>query len=86
MHGVFVDDLTEEEGDPSLHSLVHGVIRLEQLTIAYGSERRRLRVFKMRGRSFRGGYHDYIIRKGGLQIFRAWWHRSTSRPSTMTNQ
>jgi len=66
---LFVDDLTEEEGDPSLHSLVHGVIRLEQLTIAYGSERRRLRVFKMRGRPFRGGYHDYIIRKGGLQIF-----------------
>ena len=66
---LFIDDLTEEEGDPSLHSLVHGVIRLEQLTIAYGSERRRLRVFKMRGRAFRGGYHDYIIRKGGLQVF-----------------
>ena len=23
----------------------------------------------MRGRAFRGGYHDYVIRKGGLQIF-----------------
>ncbi len=66
---VFVDDLTEDVGDTNLHSLVHCVIRLEQLTIAYGSERRRLRVFKMRGRAFRGGYHDYIIRKGGLQIF-----------------
>ena len=66
---LFVDDLTGEDGDSNLHSLVHAVIRLEQLTIAYGSERRRLRVFKMRGRAFRGGYHDYIIRKGGLQIF-----------------
>lgn len=66
---VFVDDLTEEMDDANLHSLVHGVVRLEQLTIAYGAERRRLRVFKMRGRAFRGGYHDYIIRKGGLQIF-----------------
>ena len=66
---VFVDDMTEEMDDANLHSLVHGVTRLEQLTIAYGAERRRLRVFKMRGRAFRGGYHDYIIRKGGLQIF-----------------
>lgn len=66
---IFVDDMTEEMDDANLHSLVHGVIRLEQLTIAYGAERRRLRVFKMRGRAFRGGYHDYVIRTGGLQIF-----------------
>jgi circadian clock protein KaiC len=66
---IFVDDLTEEMDDANLHSLVHGVTRLEQLTIAYGAERRRLRVFKMRGRAFRGGYHDYAIRTGGLRIF-----------------
>lgn len=66
---VFIDDLTGEIGDTNLHSLVHAVIRLEQLTISYGSERRRMRVFKMRGRAFRGGYHDYIIRKGGVEIF-----------------
>jgi len=66
---LFVDDLTEEMDDANLHSLVHGVVRLEQLTIAYGAERRRLRVFKMRGRAFRGGFHDYIIRTGGLVIF-----------------
>jgi circadian clock protein KaiC len=66
---LFIDDLTEEMDDANLHSLVHCVIRLEQLTIAYGAERRRLRVFKMRGRAFRGGYHDYIIRQGGLAVF-----------------
>jgi circadian clock protein KaiC len=66
---IFVDDLTEEMDDANLHSLVHGVIRLEQLTISYGAERRRLRVFKMRGRAFRGGFHDYVIRTGGLRIF-----------------
>ena len=66
---LFIDDLTEEMDDANLHSLVHGVVRLEQLTIAYGAERRRLRVFKMRGRSFRGGYHDYVIRTGGLEIY-----------------
>ncbi|WP_207536970.1 ATPase domain-containing protein [Sabulicella rubraurantiaca] len=66
---LFVDDLTEEMDDANLHSLVHGVIRLEQLTIAFGAERRRLRVHKMRGRAFRGGFHDYVIRRGGLQVF-----------------
>lgn len=66
---LFIDDLTEEMDDANLHSLVHGVVRLEQLTIAYGAERRRLRVFKMRGRAFRGGFHDYAIRKGGLEIY-----------------
>ena len=66
---LFIDDMTEDNGDANLHSLVHGVLRLEQLTIAYGAERRRLRIFKMRGRSFRGGFHDYIIDTGGLKIF-----------------
>ena len=66
---LFIDDLTEEMDDANLHSLVHGVVRLEQLTIAYGAERRRLRVFKMRGRPFRGGFHDYVIRTGGIQIY-----------------
>lgn len=66
---LFVDDMTEEMDDANLHSLVHGVVRLEQLTIAYGAERRRVRVFKMRGRAFRGGFHDYVIRRGGLRIF-----------------
>jgi circadian clock protein KaiC len=55
--------------DLSLHSLAHGVIRLEQIALDYGAERRRLRVHKMRARKFHGGYHDYLIRKGGLEIF-----------------
>lgn len=66
---VFVDDLTEEMDDANLHSLVHGVVRLDQTIAIYGAERRRLRVFKMRGRNFRSGSHDYIIRTGGLEVF-----------------
>jgi circadian clock protein KaiC len=42
---------------------------LEQMAIDYGSERRRLRVIKMRGIKFRGGYHDFTIEKGGLAIY-----------------
>src|SRR3546814_2906742 len=52
-----------------LHSISHGVINLEQLAIDFGAERRRVRVVKMRGIQFRGGYHDFIIAKGGLRIF-----------------
>ena len=66
---LFLDDLTQNEDDLSLHSLAHGVIRLDQQVAGYGCERRRLRVWKMRGRSFRGGFHDFVIRKGGLDIF-----------------
>jgi circadian clock protein KaiC len=45
------------------------VITLEQLAPVYGPERRRLRVGKMRGIEFRGGYHDFRIERGGLRIF-----------------
>jgi circadian clock protein KaiC len=45
------------------------VITLEQIALDYGAERRRLRVVKMRGMTFRGGYHDFTIRAGGLAIF-----------------
>jgi circadian clock protein KaiC len=66
---LFLDDLTQSDADLSLHSLAHGVIRLDQVAVSYGAERRRLRVFKMRGRPFRGGFHDFMIRTGGLEIF-----------------
>jgi circadian clock protein KaiC len=44
-------------------------VLLEQLAIDYGAERRRLRVVKMRGISFRGGFHDFNIERGGLVIY-----------------
>jgi circadian clock protein KaiC len=66
---LFLDDLTQNEDDLSLHSLAHGVIRFDQIAVAYGAERRRLRVWKMRGRAFRGGFHDMCIRTGGIHIF-----------------
>jgi len=66
---LMLDDLTSEHDDLNLHSISHGVIRLDQLVPSYGSERRRLTVTKMRGTAFIGGYHDMVIRRGGLQIF-----------------
>ncbi len=66
---LLLDDGTGDGGDTQLESIAHGVIKLEQLSNQYGAERRRLRVVKMRGVPFRGGYHDFAIRKGGLDVF-----------------
>ncbi|HWC19586.1 MAG TPA: ATPase domain-containing protein [Terriglobales bacterium] len=66
---LLLDDLTAEVLDKTVHSVAHGVARLEELTPEYGAERRRLRVLKYRGQSFRGGYHDFTIQTGGVQVF-----------------
>jgi circadian clock protein KaiC len=66
---IFIDDRTAEGADMQLHSLSHGVITLEHRAPEYGAMRRRLRVAKMRGRPFSEGYHDFIIRRGGLEVF-----------------
>jgi circadian clock protein KaiC len=66
---ILLDDLSSAVNDLQLHSIAHGVITLEQLALDYGAERRRMRVVKMRGIPFRGGYHDFTIKTGGLAIF-----------------
>jgi circadian clock protein KaiC len=66
---VMADDRTSEAGDVQLQSLAHGVISLEHLAPLYGADRRRLRVVKMRGVNFRGGYHDFRIQRGGVKVF-----------------
>ena len=66
---ILLDDKTSPEGDLQLHSLAHGVIVLEHVALEYGSERRRLQVTKVRGARFRGGYHDFRIKKGGLAVY-----------------
>jgi circadian clock protein KaiC len=45
------------------------VVHLDQLAPVYGGERRRLRVVKCRGQSFRSGYHDFTIRRGGVCVY-----------------
>lgn len=66
---LLLDDQTGGKEDDHLQSIAHGVVLLEQLANLYGAERRRLRVAKMRGVAFRGGYHDFVIRRGGLDVF-----------------
>jgi circadian clock protein KaiC len=66
---LLLDDLTSQDVDLQVQSIAHGVVRLEQLNPEYGAERRRLLVSKYRGVRFRGGYHDFLIRRGGLEVF-----------------
>lgn len=66
---LLLDDRSAPDGDMQLHSLAHGVILLEHLSMEYGADRRRLEVRKLRGSHFFGGYHDFRIRTGGLVVY-----------------
>ena len=66
---LLLDDLTAAARDLQVQSIAHGVILLEQMHPEYGAERRRLRIVKLRGSSFSGGFHDFNIRTGGLEVF-----------------
>jgi circadian clock protein KaiC len=66
---VLLDDLSAGGGDLQLESLAHGVILLEMLPFEYGRARRRLRVAKLRGVNAVEGFHDFVIREGGVVVF-----------------
>ena len=76
---LLLDDKTAPGQDLQLHSLAHGVVALEHVALEYGAERRRLQVRKLRGKQFRGGYHDFRIVEGGLVVF----PRISSAPITI---
>lgn len=65
---LLIDNYTGDRSEPTVHSIVHGVIALEVLDREYGSERRRVKVQKIRGSRFREGYHDYRIATGGVVV------------------
>lgn len=66
---LLLDDNTSGGADVHVLSLAHGVLSLEQLAPEYGGERRRINVRKVRGTTYRGGNHDFVIQRGGLTIF-----------------
>lgn len=66
---LLIDNQTGDDRETTVHSIVHGVIGLEVLNREYGSERRRVRVQKIRGSSFREGFHDYRILTGGVVAY-----------------
>lgn len=65
---ILLDDHTSEGSDLQLQSIAHGVISMEQHAPSYGGAKRRLRVIKLRGAEYRGGFHDFSIKRGGLMV------------------
>ena len=66
---LFLDDRTSEGNDLQLHSVPHGVLVLERRAPLYGSPRRRLEIVKLRGVEFKGGFHDFNIKRGGIELY-----------------
>jgi circadian clock protein KaiC len=66
---LLLDDLTTSPKDLQVQSIVHGVLNLQKLHPEFGTERRRLNVVKLRGIDFLGGFHDYVIKQGGVVVF-----------------
>jgi circadian clock protein KaiC len=66
---LMLDDLAGDGNDNTVHSIAHAVIKLQELAPDYGAQRRRMRVVKYRGQNFRGGYHDFSIKQGGLVVY-----------------
>ncbi len=66
---LFLDDRTAEGHDKQLQSIAHGVIMMESVDREYGIKRRRLEVKKLRGSRFREGFHDYCIKRGGVEVY-----------------
>lgn len=66
---LLLDDHATDSRDLQVESLAHGVLALEQLSPGYGADRRRLRLVKLRGSQFRSGYHDFVLRTGGLEVY-----------------
>jgi circadian clock protein KaiC len=66
---LLLDDRTSAPTDLQLHSIAHGVISLEQETREFGADRRAIRIAKMRGIKFQGGWHDFMLDTGRVEVF-----------------
>jgi circadian clock protein KaiC len=83
---LLLDDRTGEGQDQQLQSIAHGVIVMENAEREYGIKRRRLEVKKLRGAKFREGFHDYSIKRGGVEVYPrliASEHLVTFRPTQL---
>lgn len=66
----FLEDYTVENPDLLLQSIAHGVVLLDKTQSEYGSVKRTLQITKLRAGPSLEGSHDFVIRHGGLQVFR----------------
>jgi circadian clock protein KaiC len=80
---LILDDLTTREGEQQLQSIAHGVIRMEREPREYGTTRRQVHIAKMRAVQFTDGRHDFVIRRGGIEVYP---RLSTERSSMSARQ
>ncbi|MDB6072338.1 MAG: circadian clock protein KaiC, partial [Verrucomicrobiales bacterium] len=66
---LLLDDRSANRPDLQVESIAHGVITLLRESPGYGISKRLLHVMKVRGSEFREGFHDIILKKGGMKIF-----------------
>jgi circadian clock protein KaiC len=66
---LLLDDMSSEAAGLHVKTIVHGVLSLTQSAPAYGADRRQLRILKLRGAPYRGGYHDFCVETGGLRVY-----------------
>ncbi|HWB98422.1 MAG TPA: ATPase domain-containing protein [Bryobacteraceae bacterium] len=66
---LILDDLTTREGEQQLQSIAHGVVRMEREPREYGTTRRQIHIAKMRAVEFTDGRHDFVIKRGGIQVY-----------------
>ena len=66
---LLLDERFRDDRESQVQTIAHGVISLEVLQRDYGITRRRLEVMKIRASSFREGFHDFVLVRGGLQVF-----------------
>ena len=78
-----LDNTSPTDQEFHVQTLAHGIVVLEQTQPEYGNERRRLSVLKYRGTAYSAGYHDFVIRKGGIAVFRRLVAKEQRRPVEM---
>lgn len=64
-----LDDYSSQRGESGVHSIMHGVFRLEREAPQYGHLYRRLQVVKIRGVDNPTGHHDFRIVPGGIAVY-----------------
>ncbi len=66
---LLLDDRSASGQDAHVQSIVHGMLAMQIVPLKFGINRRFLSVAKMRGSVFREGNHDYVIERGGIEVF-----------------
>ncbi len=66
---ILIDHLNRSSPDNHVEGIAHTAIRLQCNVPPIGIAERRAHVTKMRGRAFIEGFHDFRIRRGGIEVF-----------------